>query len=207
MRYYISDLHFFHARLNVHMDKRGFPDVNAMNEYMIDQWNSRVRKKDEIVILGDLSFGTVEETNELLRRLKGKKYLVLGNHDRYVDKKNFNSSLLEWYGPYREMSDEGRNVILCHYPIICYNKQFRRDGNGNVKTYMLYGHVHDTEDERLIESYIDIADGRPRPSFYGNKTETTPVRMINCFCMFSDYVPLTLDEWIENTKQRRAKAI
>lgn len=26
--------------------------------------------------------------------------------------------------------------------------------------------------------------------------------MINCFCMYSDYQPLSLDEWIALTKQR-----
>ena len=29
--------------------------------------------------------------------------------------------------------------------------------------------------------------------------------MINCFCMFSDYVPLTLDEWIQVDRERREK--
>lgn len=32
-----------------------------------------------------------------------------------------------------------------------------------------------------------------------------PCQMINCFCMFSDYIPLTLDEWIQLDKKRRAK--
>ena len=32
-----------------------------------------------------------------------------------------------------------------------------------------------------------------------------PCQMINCFCMFSDYVPLTLDEWIQLDKNRRVK--
>ena len=32
-----------------------------------------------------------------------------------------------------------------------------------------------------------------------------PCQMINCFCMFSDYVPLTLDEWILLDKKRRMK--
>ena len=32
---------------------------------------------------------------------------------------------------------------------------------------------------------------------------TIPCRMINGFCMFSDYVPLTLDEWIEVDRKRR----
>ena len=27
--------------------------------------------------------------------------------------------------------------------------------------------------------------------------QSIPCNMINCFCMYSDYVPLTLDEWIE----------
>ena len=26
--------------------------------------------------------------------------------------------------------------------------------------------------------------------------------MINCFCMFSDYIPLTLDEWIRADRKR-----
>ena len=44
MRFYISDQHFFHSNLNDHMDKRGFATGEEMNEYMISQWNSKVRK-------------------------------------------------------------------------------------------------------------------------------------------------------------------
>ena len=29
--------------------------------------------------------------------------------------------------------------------------------------------------------------------------------MINCFCMFSDYIPLTLDDWIRLDKGRRER--
>ena len=54
MRYYIADCHFYHSAMNERMDKRGFKTVEEMNEYMIQQWNGRVRKNDEIVILGDL---------------------------------------------------------------------------------------------------------------------------------------------------------
>ena len=36
MRYYIADLHFFHENLNTKMDKRGFANVNAMNDYMLN---------------------------------------------------------------------------------------------------------------------------------------------------------------------------
>lgn len=83
MRYYIADPHFFHAKLNEQMDRRGFADVEQMNAYMLRRWNEKVRDNDEVVILGDLSWGKPEETNQLLARLKGRLYLIQGNHDRF----------------------------------------------------------------------------------------------------------------------------
>lgn len=57
MRYYIADCHFWHAALNSQMDCRGFASVEELNEHMIRCWNARVRPCDEVVILGDLSWG------------------------------------------------------------------------------------------------------------------------------------------------------
>ena len=62
MRYYISDLHFFHENLNHSLDCRGFASAHEMNEYIIEKWNKKVREGDEVVILGDFSAGHAEET-------------------------------------------------------------------------------------------------------------------------------------------------
>ena len=71
VRYYIADLHFYHENLNQHMDCRGFESADAMNEYMIARWNSRVRKNDEVVILGDFSISpNGSEVNRILERLQ-----------------------------------------------------------------------------------------------------------------------------------------
>ena len=51
MRYYISDLHFYHENLNYQMDHRGFSNAAEMNAHMIHQWNSRIRDKDEVVVI------------------------------------------------------------------------------------------------------------------------------------------------------------
>ena len=198
MRYYIADCHFFHENLNTQMDRRGFPDAAAMNDYMIRQWNRKVRDKDEVVILGDFSLGTAEQTNQLLEELNGRKYLILGNHDGVVKRRKFRAELFEWIRPYEELHDQKRKVILSHYPILCYNSQYRLDRDGAPSAYMLYGHVHDTFDQRLIEhcgAYIrsqsrTVRSGEERP---------VPFQLINCFCMYSDYTPLTLDEWIEKS--------
>ncbi len=205
MRFYISDLHFFHSNMNESMDKRGFPSGEAMNESMIQKWNGRVRKNDEVVILGDLSVGKAAETNEVIRRLKGKLYLISGNHDLYLGKKEFDASRFVWIRPYAEMHDGGRRVILSHYPVFCYNKQYLRDKNGNPRTYMLYGHVHDTYDEYLVDRFVQITRASRRSLKESGEEMPIPCNMINCFCMFSDYVPLTLDEWILVDGKRREK--
>ena len=103
MRYYIADPHFFHGALNTKMDRRGFESVEAMNEYMLRQWNRKVRKNDEVVILGDLSWGKAEETNELLEQLNGRLYLIQGNHDRFLKNKDYNAGRFVWIKPYEWM--------------------------------------------------------------------------------------------------------
>ena len=96
MRYYIADLHFCHENLNTRMDCRGFESGEAMNEYMIAQWNSRVRKRDEVVILGDFCISKKgEAANAILERLNGRKYLIIGNHDHFIANKQFDPSHFE----------------------------------------------------------------------------------------------------------------
>ena len=204
MRYYIADPHFFHGNLNTQMDRRGFKDVEEMNNYMITQWNRKVQRNDEVIILGDVSWGKPEETNELLKKLHGRLYLIQGNHDRFLKDKKYDASRFVWIKPYEEIKDNKRKVILCHYPILCYNGQYRVDEKGNPKTYMLHGHVHDTRDQRLLEKFQELTRQTVFEDQNGEKKHI-PCNLINCFCMYSDYTPLTLDEWIDCEQKRMNK--
>ena len=76
---------------------------------------------------------------------------------------------------------------------------------GKPKSYMLYGHVHDSHDELLINEFIYRTRQTLVKSRYVDEPQPIPCHMINCFCMFSDYTPLTLDEWIEVDEKRRQK--
>lgn len=204
MRYYISDLHFFHENLNHSLDFRGFATVEEMNDYIVEHWNGKVRQGDDVVILGDVSAGNAEQTNEILGRLNGKLYLIKGNHDRFLKHRKFDTSLFKWVKPYEELRDNKRKVILCHYPVFCYNGQYRVDDDGMPKSYMLYGHVHNSLDEVLVNQFIRQTRATKNKSRYVSQPEPIPCNMINCFCMFSDYTPLTLDEWIVVDAKRRA---
>lgn len=206
MRYYIADLHFYHAAMNERMDKRGFSDYEEMNNYMISQWNSRVRKGDEVVILGDLSWAKGEATNKILSQLNGKKFLIKGNHDYYLTDHKFNQKYFQWVKDYAEMNDNGRKVVLSHYPLFCYPGQYRKDASGNPTTFMLFGHVHNTYDMKLIDDFKTITRNTLRQAKGYKEPQPIPCNMINCFCMYSNYIPLTLDEWIELDKKRMKEA-
>ena len=204
MRYYIADCHFFHRSLLTKMDCRGFGSVDEMNETMINNWNSKVRSNDEVIILGDFSLGTAIQTAEVLDRLNGRLFLIRGNHDRFEKEKEYDCSQFGWIKDYEELNDNKRKVILCHYPIPFYNLQYRIDEDEKPKTYMLYGHVHNTHDEKLLQEFIDKIKSTVIVGPDGNE-HLIPCQMINCFCGFSNYTPLTLDEWIENDRIRRSK--
>ena len=205
MRYYISDCHFFHRSLLTRMDMRPFSSVEEMNESMISKWNEKVRKNDDVVILGDFSFGKGEETNSVLSRLNGRLYLIKGNHDdRYLKDGAFKVSRFEWVKSYEEMKDEKRKVVLMHYPVFCYNRQNSLDQEGKPTSFMLFGHVHNTYDQVLVDRFITETRNATRVMACGNE-RSIPCQMINCFCMFSDYQPLSLDEWIESDRKRRIR--
>ncbi|MCR5671830.1 MAG: metallophosphoesterase family protein [Butyrivibrio sp.] len=201
MIYYIADCHFFHASLNEKMDMRGFSSAEEMNEYMISKWNDKVTASDTVIILGDLSLGKVEETNELVKRLKGKLCLIKGNHDKYIDSPAFDKERFEWICDYKEIADSQKKIVLCHYPILFYNGQYRLKKNGEQKTYMLYGHVHETRDEVLIRRFKEEVRNTSFLTIYGEQESTIPCNLINCFCKRSDYIPLSINEWIELEKK------
>lgn len=205
MRYYISDLHFFHKNMNHSMDMRGFETLEDMHQHMIIRWNAKVRRNDDVIILGDFSIGKGRETNGILEQLNGRLYLIQGNHDKFLSDKNFDAGRFLWIESYKELNDDKRKVILCHYPVFCYNGQFHKDKQGSPKTYMLYGHVHNTYDEYLTGRFQQ--ETRESRRLVHGEMISVPCNMINCFCMFSDYTPLTLDEWIALDQKRRENIV
>lgn len=201
---YISDCHFYHDNLCRNLDHRGFIDFEEMNDFMIKQWNNRVNPRDDVYILGDFCFGKGDAAMRIIKQLKGKLHLIIGNHDKFLHDKSFDRSLFRSIEPYSEIHDKGRTVILSHYPVFCYKGQYRRNIDGSPATYMLYGHVHNTHDEQLVNQFIMQTRAAMVQSRHADRPEPIPCNMINCFCMFSNYTPLTLDEWIDVDRERRA---
>jgi len=143
MKYYTSDLHLSHKNI-IEYENRPFDSIDEMNNTIIDIINYRLSPDDELYILGDFTLEkNVDKVNSLIRRIKCKKHLILGNHDYFVKNESL-CSLFDSVHHYLEIDDNGQKVILFHYPI----------QNWNLKNYgsiHLYGHVHSKEELQLKE--------------------------------------------------------
>lgn len=201
MRYYISDLHFGDADVWGKMDHRNFSSLEEMDDALIGAWNDKIKHdpRAEIFVLGDMmnyNYLGSQGINKILHHLRGKIYLVSGNHDgEWLKKPGIDLDRFAWIKPYAEIRDTKRELILCHYPIPFFGKSKSLTSDGRPLVWMLHGHTHSSYENKYLQEFISTMRARTVTDRLGN-TRPFPMNMINCFCMKSDYIPLTLDEWI-----------
>ena len=79
------------------------------------------------------------EIGNILNNLPGRKILVTGNHDfKNIHSSSYKKTFAK-ITSYLEIKDNGRNVVLFHYPIEDWNGKYRG-------YYHLHGHVHNNGD-------------------------------------------------------------
>lgn len=176
--FYIADWHYGHNNI-LHYDNRPFKNVEEMNKELIARWNKVVAQCDTVYILGDMFWCNTEEAIKILDKLNGKKILIKGNHDRCHDKEF--SSRFTKIVDYLEVNDNGKHIVLSHYPIPCFKNHFHG-------WYHFYGHVHVSFEYNMMEH-----DKMLMETLYGKRCY-----MFNVGAMISymDYTPRTFDEII-----------
>lgn len=125
----ISDTHFNHSNI-IKYCNRPFYDVFEMNEIMVKNWNAVVKEEDIVYHLGDVYLGDPF----ILSRLRGRKRLILGNHDNGKDQnlqKTF-QKILMW----RQFPEFG--LLLTHVPV--HPSTLSKKWPVNV-----HGHIHNRE--------------------------------------------------------------
>lgn len=134
MIYFTADLHFYHDNIIRHTN-RPYHNSEEMSQALIRNWNRLVKPDDQLYVLGDFTMKGPALAEEILSQLKGRKYLIRGNHDTFADNSEFNSFYFEWIRDYYELSYQNQRFILFHYPIEEWNGYFRG-------TIQLHGHQH-----------------------------------------------------------------
>lgn len=136
----VSDTHFSHELMR---KLRGFESVEAMDEFMVEKWNNVVKPSDHVYHLGDVALK--KQHLHIVKRLNGKKRLVMGNHDIFEAKHYFAAGFQKVMA-YRVLD----NFILSHIPISAGSL-------GRFKCN-IHGHTHG--------SLVKDKDGGPHKDYY-----------------------------------------
>ena len=127
----IADTHFNHKNI-IRYCNRPFADVEEMNAALIANWNSVVSDEDIVIHLGDIAMSRKKhEVAAFIKQLKGRKWLVTGNHDEFT------------VADYYEMGFEyvsRHPIIFNQYFILSHEPIFITE---SMPYANIYGHVHD----------------------------------------------------------------
>jgi len=128
--FFTADTHFGDHR-TINIWKRPFASTAEMDALILERWNATVTPEDEVWHLGDVARRPADVVG-WLARLNGRKHLLRGNNDP-----DATLAAEGWasVGDYAEVEQDGRKLVLCHYPFRSWNGQHRGSLN-------LHGHSH-----------------------------------------------------------------
>lgn len=159
--YVTSDLHFGHDREFI-WGARGYKNVEEMNKIQLEKYNSIITDEDEVWILGDLVLGDIDGGLKILKQLKGKIHICLGNHDTGKREKAYRD--MGWDVQLcAKLKYKKLNFYLSHYPTITHNLDEKEIWQVVVN---LYGHLHQTtnfyhDDPWMYHVGVDSHNGYP----------------------------------------------
>lgn len=125
----IGDLHLSHSNI-IKYCYRPFSTIEEMNEALIENWNKIVGKEDKVFMMGDFALCGKEKIIEFGNRLKGRKTLILGNHD--------GASLKTYYEAGFEMISK-YPILFNEFFILSHEPQYVQE-NGVYAN--IFAHVH-----------------------------------------------------------------
>lgn len=129
MIYFTADTHFGHKNV-IRYDETSFSTIGEYDEYLIKQWNSVVTDEDTVYHLGDFAFGSQEALRGYAERLKGRKRLILGNHD---------TRKLEFYQSIGFNRVYDHPIVLRNFFILSHNPLYMTP---SMPYFNIFGHVH-----------------------------------------------------------------
>lgn len=166
-----ADLHVGHAKV---AGIRGFSDTASHDAELVRRWNRAVNPLDKVIILGDVTMGSLGNARPVLRQLLGSKLdLVSGNHDDvWPGHRNAHMHQHEWLEifasvqPFMRRRLEKQDVLFSHFPYDGDHTkpdryvQFRLRDEGK---WLVHGHVHDAWKQRgrQINAGLDAWDMTP----------------------------------------------
>jgi calcineurin-like phosphoesterase family protein len=130
--YLVSDTHFGHENICKFLREDGtklrpWDNIEEMDAFMVERWNSVVKPTDVVYHLGDVAMN--RRHIKTMALLNGDKRLILGNHDIF-DHSDYTPYFKRLHGSLK-LDD----LLLTHIPV-------HRDSVAKWSLANVHGHIH-----------------------------------------------------------------
>lgn len=134
MYFFIADEHYAHANV-IGFNDRPFADIEEMDEALIANHNSVVKKGDIVIHAGDFcrykryydKHPNHKDVASYINRLNGTHVFLKGSHDYWMPR---NKSIQIW-----EKMIDGHYLVVCHYAMHTWARS-------HFNSWHLYAHSH-----------------------------------------------------------------
>ncbi len=136
MNFYTSDLHVGYEDV-IGLCNRPWTNVEEMNKGIVENFNSVLGKDDVLIIAGDVACYGYNPV-KVLKEIKGKKVLIVGNHDKALLK---HKSFRDCFVDIREneiLKDGNYKIFISHYPMAEWDGYYKG-------IYQFYAHTHNSD--------------------------------------------------------------
>ena len=176
--FFTSDLHLGHEVILKYRPR--FQTVEEMDETILRNWNRKVTERDEVYFLGDLTFQSKHRADYYLQQMKGRKHLIVGNHDQeWMVQLEDVTKFFESIQDMKVLDLEDKCMTLCHFPMLeWYGSRYGKP------SYLLHGHIHA---RTHLLSYHYIKEHLPNA--------------LNVGVDVNEYEPVTFEELLENNQR------
>lgn len=161
--------------------KKFFVPLGKQKSRPSENGKAALRLNDLLVHIYIVYCGQAYGRRAILKRLKGKKRLIVGNHDGSWMTKFDYARYFFSVDKFLETSDGKRSLTLCHYPMLSWKHAKR--------SYMIHGHIHN--DTR--------ADFWPLIAAREN--------VLNAGVDINSFMPVTFDELLENNRHFKENSL
>lgn len=177
----ISDQHLFHENIlkfkapdGVNLMRPGFDSIEHMHEVIVQRHNAVVEStSDKVYFLGDVTMKYGEPFRLLMGRLKGRKRLVLGNHDKIKG-----TNLANAFEKITLWKTFGEGFVFSHVPL-------RAESFPGKAILNVHGHVH-----------LKTLMTPERPTI-------PDARYMNVSCEAVNYTPVSVDDIMKRVEKLR----
>lgn len=147
----ISDHHLNHAKILTFKSAQGllirpeFDTVSQMNECLLTLHNETVKDNDKVYFGGDVVWTSTSQWRNVIRSMRGRKYLSIGNHDEATKLSPLFHSIKLWHKPVD-------GYIVSHTPL---REDDMKRCKGNIHGHLHEKHVQD-ENGLWDERYLNV---------------------------------------------------